>query len=478
MRERQAGTRPERDLLIINTEDVRRKITEAEIADQIPPETPTITQPRAGGGKPPTLAEIIDRYHKWCSHYVLVSNDHNPSDGDPVPNPGYRSVTATFSSVQDAITFAELTLVPKLANPNIERVAVCVMGGYYPENILIQTGSVDLVGVGTRPIIYGNHRIVSGAGNRVLLCDLELWGTDDTLILPALYIDTVGDFPATAVPSMVEIDRCYIHGPGMAIESPSTRIGVYRSILETDFLNNTYTNIDTPTVKMGQFLVGYTEFRECYLMGVKDRRAPIGATGYPNHGRVVELVGGNAPWMQTGVVFRNCELTGYYENSLWNLLFNHCDLYGGKKHATAGTVLGFVQGDSGTNVHGAVTFNHCGLSCRYIAEEADLTDQFPGPWPAVTDIYIQHTKQLSYDTLDSSNNPVGSTVVSQVVFGTYGFFTIGSTHVVHSDSWRTFWNAIAGPAEAAATLVLSAPDAPNGIPAVPIAAVVSNYTHW
>lgn len=427
------------------------KAKEAPFARTVKPDPTAPTLPTPPGP---------DRLHKFSSHVVWVSNDHSeiPPDIDPIINPGYKDPVAIKSTVQGGIAFAQ-ALAANLTNPDEERIVVIVFGGYYEEDLSIPAGVIDLMGIG-RPIIKGNHNLVlsvEGFGNRTFICDLELWGTDDTLVLPTLNIALLGDFPATTR-TLVEIDRCYIHGPATAIYNPSSRINVYRSIIEVDYLSDDYTNIDTPAMFFGQNDLGYNEVRECYIAGVEDLQSPVGAAGYPNRGLAIELQGTDAPWTSTGVIVRNSVVTGYCKNYIWNIIFDHCDLYAGKKHATAGTKFMIAYGDSDSGVQGSCTYDHCAISTRYIAEEIDIGGT---PTAGAVNEYIQHTKQLSYDTLDSSNDPLG-----QTVFGNM----LGNTYVTHSSTWREYWN-FNGATEAAVVNI-------NSDVLVPIAACVSDYLHW
>jgi hypothetical protein len=452
----QYGTMGGQDALNSGTEDIRRRtvLTPKEIPAAILKtptiETPTIT-PRDG-------PYFIDRLHKWCKYYVFVSADHNPGE-DEIPNPAYRSQTATFSSVQDAYDYAKSHLVPLLASDN-ERVAVIIIGGFYEENLILDYTQIDIVGLG-RPRIYGNATVLpaTGADNMFRLDNIEFWGKDGSY---ALTLNTAGEYPSTLV-SMVEIERCWIHGPDGGLDARMRSV-VYRSVIETDYKDSSYTNIDTAAAKVVMTSHLWTEFTECTISGVIDLRG--GAL--PNKGAAILALNNIIPGVynlagDTGVAVRHSTILGYYRVQCWNLFFSHCDMYGGRKDLGSDW-LGYVQGDSASGVHGTVTFDHCGCSCRYIAGENDMT---PVPLAKVTDVYIQHTKQL-YNNLGAF---AGQTVASVAAFGgVIPFGGFGNTHVFHSATWRTFWNAFAG-VEVAVTNV-------NSDVGLPIAAVPTLYIRY
>ena len=451
---RQIGQSGEHEAREMNIENVRRlKQPSDKAADVAPIRAAT---PAAVTQKP--VAEPVDRLHKWCSHYVFVSNDHNRGE-DKIPNPGYRSATATFSTVQGAYDYAKNYLVPLLADSE-ERVGVFIIGGYYNENLIFDYTQIDVVGL-ARPRIYGNAVVTPAVGtnNMFRLENIEFKGKVGSY---ALTLNTANEYPATAV-SMVEIERCWIHGPDGGIDSRMRSV-VYRSLIETDYKDAGYTNIDTAAAKVVMTSLFWTEFTECTISGVIDLRG--GAA--PNKGASILalnniLPGVYGPTGNTGVAIRHSTVLGYYRVQCWNLLFSHCDMYGGRKDAGSDW-LGYVQGDSASGVHGTVTFDHCGCSCRYIAGENDMN---PVPIAAVTDVYIQHTKQL-YNNLGAF---AGQTVASVAAFGgVIPFGGFGNTYVFHSATWREYWN-FNGIGEAAIVNI-------NSDVVVPLAAVPTLYVRY
>lgn len=450
---RQIGQSGEHEAREMNIENVRRLKQPVDKAAPAP--IRAATPPATAVQKP--VAEPVDRLHKWCSHYVFVSNDHNAGE-DKIPNPGYRPATATFSTIQGAYDYAKTYLVPLLTSSE-HRVTVAVIGGYYAENLTLEYGQVDIIGIG-RPKIYGHTLIAPGTSsiNRIRLEDLEFNGIEGFYALTIS--PPIGDFPIAPL-ALVEIDHCWIHGKDGGIDSEA-RILVNRSIVEVDYKNSSYTNLDTPAIRLYKTAAGFSEIVESTVSGVIDKRG--GA--FPNSGMSIwagnKAIGAYTAWDFTGVIFRHSTIIGYYRNDVWNLIFTHCDLYAGKKHATAGDLLGFISGDTGSGIHGALTLDHCGVSCRYIAEESDMTA--PGA-NGVTDIYIQFTKQLT-----QVGAAAGSSIVpSPTLFGTYGFASTGNTYVVHGATWRAFFNGPGGVELAALT---------NSDVNVAVAALPSNYVRY
>lgn len=443
-------------------DDEEEAIVEAapkKSAQPTPPETSTPTQVR------PRVE--TDRWHKKSLSHITVSKK---DFDDSVPQ------ASRFDNVNDAIQYAINVVTPKLTDPTKERIIIEIHGGDYEENITIPADCIDLQGIGF-PTIRGAHSIVpgiNGPSNRINLIDIEMVNSNAAVAFPALTIQPLTDYPA-APPAQVVIDRCFIHGKNGGLEARGSRLKARRSRFYTDFMNVDYDNIDVPAVKLWQHINGYTVFDgECELRGVIDKRTPSGAVGFPNVGRALEMgtlfpSGIPSVWPGTGVMIRRSSVTGYVINTCWNLIFAHCDNYGGRKHATAGDVFCFLIGDSATNVHAAVTFDHTSVACRYIVEALDMTTP---PANGITDVYIQHFKQLGYGGLTG-----GSTVESGVVFGDLGYWpTYGNVYVEHSATWRDLWDFIPGaPPNEGAVIFTSNPDVALAIPAVLAAALPSDF---
>jgi hypothetical protein len=391
----------------------------------------------------PRPETIIDRLHKWSSHYVVVSSDHNAGE-DPIPNPGYRSAGAVFSTVQDGYDYAKNYLQPLLGAAPLaagKRVKLFLLGGYYEEDVNIGFDDIDIIGLG-RPTIYGNMNIANATvptRGRLLLQDLEIRGklVPDASI-PALTIGTTFDYPTASNPALVEIDRCWIHSVDGAIRSAS-RLGIYRSVVETDANSDLAPIISVnPALKITNAARGWSEIWDSWISGVIDHRAAVGVAGYPNKSYAIwaRNPAPYIPYGDTGVMVRRSTVLGYVRNECWQLYFGHCDLYAGKKHATAGDMFSFTQGDSTTGIIGRTWFDHSMVACRYIGEVADMT--FPTVAnPCPTKIYVQFTKQLAHpgDWAGASIQP------GNVVFNLFGF-SIGNngiTYAIKSSTFREYW---------------------------------------
>lgn len=449
-------------------EDMRRRQGQDDVVEgpahvYAKPRAPQITTP------PPDIPAIIDRFHKFGRVYVTVSPIHFPGM-DPIEDP------AAFHNIMDAYNFAHDVLAPLFDAFTRNRIIIEVHGGYYEENLIVEADIIDFQGIG-KVIVNGVHLVTPGSisySNRINLIDITLCNLS-VVGSPALSILPMGDYPATE-PAEINIDRCHIYGIGGGLYSVSGRVNCWRSILETSYESGLYTNIDEPAIELGKTSsYGYSLFEDCDIIGLQDNRASAGAVGYPNKGCAIKIGGVAAPWALSGALFSNCRIEGYAINEYWNIVFDHCKIYGGKKHATAGTLFLFLVGDSDVPVTGEVEFDHCKVVCRYLVEESDV-----GAVPTNGQVVerILHTKQMSYGAADSSVLVAGSTCWN--IFGLYGTAILGNTYVTHSSSWRDFWNFLAGPGDAALSILMSAPNA-NAAPVVPsnpIAAVTSQYIHW
>lgn len=406
---------------------------------KVSPSTPTATSTTD-----PPPGENDREHKKSLSHVFISKQDFN----DPQPEASW------FHTIQEGINYIVGTITPLLPNPDRDRVSLIVLGGDYEEDLLMPLGNYDIKGV-DNPVIYGNHRVIVGTTNKLLIRDLEMLGKPYSEDDPpgfrdqTLKIEAINDFPATTFSDIV-VDRCRIHGPYTAIDTLS-KIEIYRSKLLVDFLDEDYTNFFFPALKVHQHDY-WTIVSESEIRGVYDRRTTADDQGRPNKGQAIYALGAYSDWSGSGVLIKNSLVRGWSNSEVWNLEFDHCKVFGGRKHPTAGDVLSFVEGDSDTGVHGRIAFDHCHLASRYIAEEGDMSTpmvQVDG----ITDIQIEHTKHKSWGDLgDSTGLAAGSTVVSQVVFTdmsnnpTYSGL---QTLVEHSSTWREFWNATVGPVEGA-----------------------------
>lgn len=345
------------NFLPTQVETNRRREFEENITQSVPGPEFATPQPSAPVSPPPS-APGPDRLHKWGSHYVVVSNDHKPSPSDPVPNPGYRSAAASFSSIMDAYNYAVSSLVPSISAS--ERVSVVILGGYYPELCTFNNSRVDVYGVGM-PIVtappFGSFTnpviTISASAAKCHIDGLEViniggegynWWTNAGLVIET------GTESGT-LRSDIWITNCYFHGSGTQIYSQRWAHFEHCHIYSEDNIFNGW-GYAAAVVRYGTAQARWTHFVNCFISGqsdlvygskIKRGQALAVLALQSDRGTWVDntlTIGPDIYYAKTGVILQNCEIVGWAENKGWALEYFDCQIIEGKwiNDAGAGSV--------------------------------------------------------------------------------------------------------------------------------------------
>lgn len=331
-----------------------------------------------------------DRLHKTNGvDYIFVGKDHYPGE-DPVINPGYRTVGAPFSSITDALNYAETVVIPKLIDPT-QRVSIFVIGGTWNEDVTINS-SIKLIGLGGgRPLITG--RVVINPADDVLLANFEIFDQSFDARFPtaALTIGVMPDIGDTR-PNVV-LENIWCRGSGYSFQSSSrfwaNNCRFYCEEDATAFAVNIsfspgwkrfaeFTNchfygsrlIPYPPLETNTGMAGYRGGITLFsgptggAIKISTRVSPASASFYAN-----DVTAG------TGVVLFGCQVFGYASCEGWALGHYHCRLNGGfMDFDTLGTTYcKQTANSSSTNIDSEVWFDHCHIRARTAVAHFDFT---------------------------------------------------------------------------------------------------------
>lgn len=354
-----------------------------------PPGPPGINGRNGDAGPPGKDGNIgPDRLHKTNGvDYIFVGKDHYPLE-DPVINPGYRTVGAPFSSITDALTYAQTVVIPKLADPT-QRVSIFVIGGTWNEDVTINT-SIKLIGLG-RPLITG--RVIINPADDVLLANFEIFyqSIDARFPLAAL---TIGLMPDTGdVRPNVVLENIWCRSTGDGFHSQSR---FWANNCRFFCENNAQGFAVNISFKPGW--KRFAEFTNCHFYGYKLVPYPlsprVGNQGY--RGTInfyTNTTGGaikvtsrtangaatfydNLTTAGTGVVLFGCQVFGFAQCECWALGHYDTRINGGSVDTDgAGTIYCTQVSNSAEldNTDSEVWFMDCTVKAKVISAHEDST---------------------------------------------------------------------------------------------------------
>lgn len=385
---------------------------------------------------PPSIP-FIDRLHKTSKYYIIVSNDHNAGE-DFISNPGYRSLSATASSISDAMNTATLYNITKVSAG--ERVVVIVLGGVYAEDVTL-TNSIDLIGIG-RPLINGKLTIPADVDD-ILIEGFEVNGG------AALAIETKADVALSASVKQFVKD-CWLHGTRTVLDISSPvwfeQCTIYSDtydngsadwgyhLIKVNNVNNWVANTFKNLGHGGSF--ASCIFLLCTIRAAQDfssqeRECAIWAS---NPSRVGNL--------SAVLEVDHCTVYGWIRNEVCMTWFRYSTLVGGYLFAGL-TWLFFCQCDTAAANPSAFTFiDYCQLQTDYIMEEADMQ---AASIAENNYVYIRHCQHLKRTYASGGGAAISAIEINIVnLFGNVPPIIGAKKIVLSSISSQDFWYAPAG----------------------------------
>ena len=363
----------------------------------------------------------IDRVHKEAAGpdgaYIVLAKNHDPSETDQIPplNPGYMSLTATASSLNDAYNKALFIVAQPWFLPT-SRVTIQVLDGRWTESLDITSSQIDIVGFG-RPVIVGRLHVTSSA-TTFNLSNFEIQSSDD--LVEGVTVDAA---PVVTLPySSVQFRNVWFHGNRRAFvayrrvyceecwfwcdqpvdqeqEDPPTQI--YASADDIDW-----------TVFKDCRLWGYTEMYSIHgftILGrttagfaLKASAKPLGVYEFNLTPGLTHQ--GNTYLVQasSGLLLQDCQINGILLCEIWAVKHNNCDCVAGDQNTELSDppypgTYAIIRGhndlaDPPNKIPGRVFWDHSRVYSSFIG--IFVVDASFGPNIECGNAYFRHSEHL------------------------------------------------------------------------------------
>ena len=379
---------------------------------------------------------VIDRVHKEAGNilggYVILTKDHDPSEIDQLPptNAGYRSVSATASSLNDA--YAKALIIAALpgfaANA---RVVIYVWGGIWNESLICTSDRIDLVGL-DRPLING-HIVVAPTATTFRMENFEV--VNDTFTEGPIEAITVQPAPVITLPiSSIQFKNVWVHNPEKAFIA-------YRRVYCEDcrFWCDTLVDqtLEDPPLQVYASIddIDWSIFRGCRISGYIDtentsdgipsrsangfaiRASSYSEGQYINFGNVIagltQQGGTYFTFPNSGLRLEGCTIDGILLCDVWTVKHENCTCISAMPNAETvqppyGGIYAVIRGIGLTlaedppldvQIPGRVFWDHSRIHSGHIGVFVnDPTNFAPGfgstarPWGGAA--HVRHTEHL------------------------------------------------------------------------------------
>jgi hypothetical protein len=379
---------------------------------------------------------VIDRLHKESGSiyggYVFVGQDHDASefaDQTPPTNPGWRTITATASSLNDA--YAKAIVITQIAGFQYNsRVAIIVLGGNWYESLICTSPQIDLIGIG-RPLV--DKIYITATATTFRMENFEVYypvlpaGSDSAVFIEAA--------PVLTLPySSVQFKNVWVHGNQRAFVT-YRRVYCEDCWIWCDAIVDQ--SLEDPPLQIYASTddIDWSVFKGCNIWGYTDMeltddgivsgrnswgfaiKASSNVGEYINFGSVIagltQQGGTYFTLPNSGVKFEDCKIHGLLLCDVWTVKQDGCECisampnvaraqlpYGGAYAVIRGIGLTLAEDPPLTvQIPGRVFWDHSTVNSSFIAVFVNETTGFaPGfgstarPWGGAA--HFRHSEHL------------------------------------------------------------------------------------